>query len=101
MAGSVRHPSAPIAARRPRTADRRKPVSDARTDFYSSLQRPTNHPKEPTMNATLTALPARATALVFAVVVTLSMLAGVDALAQADTAVPAVAQDAVSCILRG
>jgi hypothetical protein len=51
------------------------------------------------MNATLEHLPARATALLSALAVTVAMLAGVDALASQDQA-RAVAQQ-VSCSVRG
>jgi hypothetical protein len=53
------------------------------------------------MNATLNPLPARAAALVFALTVTLSMLAAVDALATPYPAAAALAHETVSCTVRG
>jgi len=53
------------------------------------------------MNAPLNPLPARAAALLFALTVTFSMLAGVDALATPYPGAPALAQDTVSCTVRG
>jgi hypothetical protein len=53
------------------------------------------------MNATPNPLPARAAALVFALTVTLSMIAGVDALATPYPAAASLAQDSVTCMVRG
>jgi hypothetical protein len=54
------------------------------------------------MNATPNPLPARAAALVFALTVTFSLLAGVDALANPyPAAAAAMAHDTVSCTVRG
>ena len=53
------------------------------------------------MNATPNSLQARAAALVFALTVTLSMLAGMDALATPYPGAAALAQDAMTCTVRG
>ena len=53
------------------------------------------------MNATSNVLPARAAALLFALTVTLSMLAGVDALATPYPGAGALAQNSVTCTVRG